>query len=259
MIQSQIITLHDSNWLERQTIAGKCVAQCLKTSKEKVLSNPEKLTGKDIESICLKIMESFSCSPTFFGYKCFPGAICLSINNELVHGIPKDKPFQIGDVIKIDLGATYQGAIADAAITVIYGSPKENRHVELIDLCQKSLTNGIKAIKQGKQLGVIGNAIHKTVKDSRFGLILNYGGHGIDENQPHASPFVPNKSQPNEGPKLQPGMTLAIEPMLVIGDNKTSVSNKDNWTVLTNGVGAHFEHTIFITENEVKILTDYLN
>lgn len=253
-LPSQFIPLHNQDWLSRQKIAGKCVSECLAESKRLILSEA-KLSGKDIESLCLKIFTSYQCTPTFFGYRGFPGAICLSINNELVHGIPNNKNFLPGDVIKIDLGATYQKAIADAAITVIYGTPKSQKHQELIIAASKSLEEGIKAIKIGKRIGEIGNAIYNFVRLTEFHLITDYGGHGIDEDIPHAAPFVPNKSSKNEGVRFQPGMSLAIEPMLVMGDNRTRVSKQDGWTVLTDGIGAHFEHTIFITNEETLILT----
>lgn len=256
-IPSQLIPLHNSDWLEKQIIAGKCVAECLRESKKLISSAPENLTGKDIESLCLQIINQFQCSPTFFGYRGFPGAICLSINNELVHGIPNHKPFIFGDVVKVDLGATYQGAIADAALTVIYGTPKSNKHVELLSACQKSLTAGIEAVKIGSQIGEIGFAIHNSMRRSEFRLITDYGGHGLDENKPHAPPFIANKAQKNEGVRIQAGMSLAIEPMLVIGDNRTRVSKQDNWTVLVDGIGAHFEHTIYVGNEEVLVLTKY--
>ncbi len=257
-----IIPLHDTAWYERQKIAGQCVAKCLKTTKQIVQEfgvSCSKLTGKDLEQICHNIFLEYNCQPTFLNYKGFPGKICLSRNKELVHGIPKDEFFQIGDVIKIDLGATFEGAIADAALTVIYGLPKDRSHQELINLCQKSLSQGISAVQIGKKLGVIGNAVYQTVRrQNRFSLVTRYGGHGLDYNRPHAPPFVSNKTQSNEGPIIQAEMSLAIEPMLVLGDNFTRVSEKDGWTVLTNGIGAHFEHTIFIHhDGKIEIMTEW--
>jgi methionyl aminopeptidase len=253
-LRSQFISLHNSDWLIKQKIAGQCVSECLQESK-KLISSAQKLTGKDVESLCLSIMTKHDCTPTFFGYRGFPGAICLSVNNELVHGIPNNKLFISSDVIKVDLGATYQGAIADAAITTIYGTPKSPKHVELIIACQKALDVGIQAVKIENRIGEIGYAIHNSVRRTEFKLITDYGGHGIEENVPHASPFVPNKSQKNEGPRIQSGISLAIEPMLVLGDNRTRVSKQNGWAVLTDGIGAHFEHTLYVDENEVLIIT----
>ncbi|HVI39875.1 MAG TPA: type I methionyl aminopeptidase [Anaerovoracaceae bacterium] len=256
--ETQIIKLKDKNWFDRQKIAGQCVATCLKTSKEIIESHKPAISLKYIEAVCLEIIKSMNCSPTFLGYKGFPGAICASVNTQLVHGIPTDYVLQDGDVVKIDLGATYQGAIGDAAITAIYGAPKHPEHPKLIQACKLALDNAIKMVAVGKRLGVIGSAIHYINRSTRYGLITNYGGHGIDEDTPHAQPFVANKAQSLSGVRLQPGMTLAIEPMMVIGEAKTRTES-DGWTVVTPGIGAHFEHTIFIAEDKVHVMTDYEN
>ncbi len=259
--ENMLVDLKDDDWFNRQSVAGKCAADCIKLGSKLISEKTPNLSLKDIEAACLEVMEQQNCIATFKGYKGssagpgFPGAVCLSVNNQLVHGIPTDYILQEGDVVKLDLGATYQGAIADTATTVIYGEPKKQEHLTLIQTCKKALDNAIKAVAVGKQLGVIGAAIHHTVKNTRFGLITNYGGHGISENKPHASPFVPNKSQSNTGIRIQPGLTIAIEPMVVIGDNRTR-KLADGWTIVTDGVGAHFEHTIFVGNDKVHIMTE---
>lgn len=253
--ENSLVKLKDNEWFDKQKIAGQCVARCLQTSKELIEAHTTNLSLKQIEDECLKIMLSMKCTPTFLGYKGFPGAICTSVNTQLVHGIPSNYILQDGDVVKVDLGATYEGVIADAAITTIYGPPKDKLHIELIDTCRKALDNAIAMVSVGKRLGVIGAAIHYTNKSTRFGLITEYGGHGIDMNTPHAPPFVKNKSTSQEGIRIQPGLSIAIEPMLVIGDPKTQVSSIDNWTVSTPGIGAHFEHSIFVGKDQVHIMT----
>lgn len=253
----EIISLKDKHWLERQQVAGKCVAGILKTINQMIVEKLPSLSLKDLEAEAIKQFEAAKCEATFKGYKGFPGAICLSVNKQLVHGIPTDYILQDGDVVKFDLGATYQGAIADAAATAIYGTPKSSQHVELVKTCKNSLDHAIKAIQIGKQLGCIGYAIHKYVtSSSRFGLITSYGGHGIDENTPHAAPFVANKSKQNEGPRIQEGLSIAIEPMLVVGDNRTKIGS-DGWTVYTSDVGAHFEHSVFVGADKVHVLTEW--
>lgn len=252
-----LISLKDKFWLERQNVAGKCVAGVLKTLNQMVKEKIPNLSLKDMEAEASKQIKLAECTATFQGYKGFPGAICLSVNKQLVHGIPTNYILQEGDVVKFDLGATYHGAIADAAATAIYGQPKSPRHVELLEVCKGSLNHAIKYIQIGKQLGCIGYAIHKYVTScSRFGIITNYGGHGIDEDTPHATPFVANKAKQNEGPRIQEGLVIAIEPMLVIGDNGTKISS-DGWTVLTSDIGAHFEHSIFVASDKVHILTEW--
>ncbi len=227
---SNLIRLKDDNFLERQKVAGKCVAGVLRTINKIITDKTPNVSLKDLEREALRQILAADCTPTFQGYKGFPGAICLSVNKQLVHGIPTEYVLQEGDVVKFDLGATYQGAIADAAATAIYGEPKSPQHVELLKTCKGALNHAIKAVAVGKQLGCIGYAIHKFVSATRFGLITKYGGHGIDENIPHAYPFVANKSQPKEGPRIQPGLTIAIEPMVVVGDTQTRTAD-DGWTV----------------------------
>jgi methionyl aminopeptidase len=250
-----LVKLKDEHWLARQKVAGQCVAKCLARSRELIEAQTPNLTLKDLEAECLQIILSMKCTPTFLGYKGFPGVICASINTQLVHGIPSEYVLQPGDVVKVDLGATYQGAIADAAITAIYGAPKSPDHLLLVESCRDALANGIKAVAVGKRIGAIGNAIQHVVKRTRFGLITDYGGHGLDENTPHAEPFVANKALQTSGVRIQPGMTLAIEPMVVLGSDTRSWVSSDGWTVNTNTIGAHFEHTIYVSASGVQVLT----
>lgn len=255
--ESAFVILKNDKWLIDQKKAGTCVANVLKTLNNMIVSHTPTLTLKMLEQEANRQIIEAGCTATFQGYKGFPGVICLSVNNQLVHGIPSDYQLQDGDVVKFDLGATYNGAIADAAATAIYGNAKSIQHIELINVCKGALNHAIQSIKVGKQLGCIGYAISKYVASkSRFGLITKYGGHGIDKDTPHAPPFVANKAQYNEGVRIQPGMTLAIEPMIVIGEPQTKVE-KDGWTVTTPGIGAHFEHSIFVDVDKVHILTEW--
>jgi len=256
IIQSSIIPLEGKEYLETLKYSGKVVAQCLSACKDLLEASTPNLSCNDLNQVSKEIIEKAGCTATFFGYKGFPGYICTSVNKQMVHGIPTDYIIQPGDVVKIDLGATTDGIIADAALTAIYGEPLDKKHVELMSVCQKSLHNAINRIKIGNRLGSIGSSINYVVKQSRFGLITNYGGHGIERNMPHAPPFVANKASAQEGPRLQPGMTLAIEPMLTIGEPVTTVS-PDGWTVTTPGVSAHYEHTIFIEEDKTHVITQW--
>lgn len=252
-----IVPLFDPEWLVKQRIAGKAVTECLMTAREMLKPG---VTGKQVEAKCLEIMDKFGCIATFFHYQPanhtpFPGAICFSVNRELVHGIPKDEPVQEGDVVKVDLGATYQGAIADAAITVIIGEGAPETR-KCLETCQAALEAGIAAIKAEAHLGVIGSAIYRAVRHTKFGLITNYGGHGLDWNKPHAPPFVANRDESKNGIRLQPGMTLAIEPMLTLGEPVTRVG-ADGWTVSTPGLGFHFERTIYLGQDGVEVITPW--
>lgn len=256
----QLVTLKDEKWFERQRVAGLAVAKCLAASKKMIDETTPNISLKDIEAECEKIIAEMDCTPTFKGYKGFPGAVCASVNKEVVHGIPSDYVLKQGDVVKIDLGATFEGAIGDAAMSTIYGEPKDEQHIRLLDVCQKALYAGIESIEVGKKMGCIGNAIyshvHKGLFYSHFKLITQYGGHGIDYDTPHAMPFVSNKSNKDDGIRIRPGLTFAIEPMLAVGSSKTRVLD-DGWTVVTPDIACHFEHTIFVGEDKVHIMTDW--
>lgn len=250
----QLVPLHSDSWYQKQLVAGRAVAKCLTISSEMIKHNPG-VNLKDLESVCEKIIKDHDCTPTFKGYKGFPGAICTSVNKNIVHGIPRDYKVKEGDVVSIDLGATYEGAIADSATTAICGKPLNPEHQVMVDKCYQALIEGIKAIHLDKNIGVIGSAIYNYVKKSHFKLITDYGGHGINWNKPHCDPFVANKANKNEGVRIQAGMALAIEPMLVMGlSDKTKVL-KDSWTVAAKDIGCHSEHSVFVHSDCVEIMT----
>ena len=251
---STLVKLKDKNWLDKQRVAGKIAAQCLATLQQYVALET-RLSLLDLNNLAEDIIIKAGGSPTFKGYKGFPASVCISVNKQLVHGIPDDTVLSDGDVISFDLGVTYEGAIADTAITCIWGKPKSEKHLALVQATEESLMKGIAAIAVGKRLGAIGNAIYKYGRSKGFGVINNYGGHGIDWDTPHAPPFVSNKADPEEGIRIQPGLTIAIEPMLVIGSTTTRTAS-DGWTVLTDDIGAHFEHSIYVHEDHVEVLTD---
>lgn len=254
-LRCSFVHLHNNEWIEKQRIAGKCVADIMKILSE-LVKNKTKLTLLEMDKIVENEILSRNCVPTFKNYKGFPASICLSVNNQLVHSIPSNYSLQEGDLITFDFGATYQGAIADSAITVIYGKPKSEEHIKLIETTKNALIKGIEAIQVGKQVGCIGNAIYNFVKDSGFGLITQYGGHGITWNKVHSEPFVANRSELNEGIRIQSGLSIAIEPLLVLGNNTNTEVGADGWTVFTSDLSAHFEDTVFIHENGVEIISD---
>jgi methionyl aminopeptidase len=250
--------LKDKNWLEKQRVAGKTVAMTL-TMLQNLVKEKTSLTTLELSRLAEEFILKQKCTPTFKNYKGFPEAVCISVNHELVHGIPKDYRLQEGDVVKFDLGATFENVIADSAITCIYGEPKDPNHVKLVKCGEEALMKGIASIKVGEMLGVIGNTIYKSAKGNGFSVITSYGGHGIcnhadGSGMPHAPPFVSNKSNPGDGFRIQPGLTLAIEPMLVPRDVNTRVLN-DNWTVVTREIGCHWEHSVFVHEDYVEIIT----
>lgn len=247
-------TLKGQDWLEKQRIAGRIAANAL-TTLQKEVENKTTKSLIELNNIIEELITNAGGFPTFKGYKGFPAGVCISVNKQLVHGIPTDYKLQDGDIVSFDLGVTIDGAIADTAITCIYGEPKNERHVKLVKATEEALTRGIQAIAVGNRLGCIGHAIGRYAKGQGFNVINNYGGHGLDWDTPHAPPFVANKADLEDGFRIQPGLAIAIEPMLVLGSTFTQTSS-DGWTVMTDDVGAHFEHSIFVHEDRVEIITD---
>lgn len=254
-----VVPLHDQQWLARQKHAGQAVRGVLRNFANTIKSKPSKLTLLDLDHQARQYIKLLDCTPSFLGYKGFPQAICTSVNEVFVHGIPTDYQLKDGDIITVDVGATFEGAIADAAFTCVYGEPKSQLIKDMIVLCQQSLDAAIKSIAVGKRLGIIGNTIFNTVKNSPFGLVVSYGGHGLDYDTPHCPPFVENKSRADDGVRFVPGMAIAIEPMLVLSKNfQTKVLN-DKWSVITKYPGCHFEHSVTLDQSgNVHIITEHL-
>ena len=260
---NSIIGLHDNDWLDRQRVAGKVTAGALMLLESEVKDGTTK-TLLGLDKLAETYIRDNGCTPTFLGYKGFPASVCCSLNRQLVHGIPNDYVLQDGDKISFDLGATYNGCVGDSAITIIYGNPKCEKQAQVIKVTEEALTRAIDAIVVGSRLGVIGNAVYKCCQEYGLGCILLYGGHAVDTSKdgigiPHAPPFIANKADPNEGPRLCPGMCLCIEPMFTSGSTKTYV-DKDGWTVWCDAeYCSHAEHTIFIREDGAIEITTARN
>ena len=255
------ITLHDQEWLEEQRVVGKICANTLSLLENLV---KEKTTKSLIElnQIAEDYIESQGATCTFKNYggsptkRPFPAGVCISVNKQLVHGVPTDYVLKDGDVVSFDLGATSKnGVIADTALTCIYGQPKSEQHVKLVKATEEALNKAIAAIQVGKRIGVIGEAIYKHGRQNGFGVISSYGGHGIQAHKPHAEPFISNKSDANEGVHIAPGMVLAIEPLFVIGSSTRTQTLEDGWTIVTDDVSSHYEHSVYVHEDHVEILT----
>jgi methionyl aminopeptidase len=256
--RGEIINLKDEQWLSRQKHAGQAVAHIHKTISQ-IIRNEKNVSLKNLEQAAERLLKTFDCEPTFFNYRGFPGKICTSVNNVIVHGFPTDYILQDGDVVKVDVGATFEGAIGDCACTYVYGKTKNPKIAEMLSACFNALHKAIKAIEVGKNLGIIGSTIFKESKRTGFGVLTDYGGHGIDYNTLHASPFVPNKSRETDGIIIQPGLSIAIEPMFVLGNNINTKTHTDKWSVLTKDIGCHFEHSVTIdSKNQLHIITEHL-
>ncbi|MEI8338739.1 type I methionyl aminopeptidase [bacterium] len=194
--------------------------------------------------------------PAFLGYEGFPDVICISVNDEIVHGIPKaDTIIADGDIVSLDMGVSYKGMITDSAITVIAGRAKQKRHLELVKNTEEALYEGLAVIHDQVRTGDIGEAIEKFLNKFGYGIVRDLVGHGVGH-QIHEDPNIPNYGRANTGPWLDAGMTIAVEPMVTLGADHVHIAD-DKWTVKTadGSWAAHFEHTILITKNGYEILT----
>jgi len=212
------------------------------------------VTTRELDDIAFKNISGQGAKPTFKGYRGFPATICASVNEEIVHGIPGKRVLKEGDIIKMDVGATIDGFIGDAAISVAVGEVSREA-TDLMDATRLSLEEGIKAAVAGNRVGDIGAAVQAFAEAKGYGVVREYVGHGVGRFL-HEDPQIPNYGQAGRGQLLRSGMCIAIEPMLNMGDWHTRILD-DQWTVVTadGGLSSHFEHTIAILEDGPKILT----
>jgi len=211
-------------------------------------------TTGELDAKIEEFIRSAGAQPTFKGYRGFPASSCISINQEVIHGIPSDRAIKEGDLLKVDAGVTKDGFIADAAITISVGEPKKEIR-ELIKTTKKALMAGINMARPGNRVGDISHAIETVAKEANFNVVRDYFGHGTGLAL-HEDPNIPNFGLAGVGAKLEAGMTLAIEPMFNLGTWKVKLM-QDRWTVVTadGQVSAHFEHTVAVTENGPEVLT----
>ena len=245
------ITIKSLQEREAMARAGAIVGAVLRLLKSSVVPG---ITTKELDEIAYKEITRRGGKPTFKGYRGFPASICASVNEEIVHGIPGKKVLREGDIVKMDVGATLDGFIGDAAISVPVGVVSEEAQ-RLIDDTRQSLLEGIKAAQPGGRVGDIGAAVQEYSETRGYGVVREYVGHGVGRFL-HEDPQVPNCGQAGRGPLLRAGMCIAIEPMLNIGGWQTRILD-DQWTVVTadGSLSAHFEHTIAIDEHGPVILT----
>ncbi|VEF49911.1 methionine aminopeptidase [Bacillus freudenreichii] len=212
------------------------------------------ITTKEIDTIAEKFIRQQGAEPSFLGYNGFKGSVCISVNEELVHGIPGKRVLKEGDIVTLDIGADYNGYHGDSAWTYPVGKIDEEVQ-RLLDVTEESLYQGLEEAKPGARLSNISHAIQTYVEDNGFSIVREYVGHGIGQGL-HEDPQIPNYGLPDKGPRLRPGMVLAIEPMVNAGSRYVRTL-ADNWTVVTvdGKMCAHFEHTVAITETGFEILT----
>ena len=212
------------------------------------------VTTQEIDKAVHDFIVSRGAVPTFLGYGGYPASVCVSINEEVIHGIPGKRKIQEGDVVSIDVGATKDGYVGDCAATFIAGRASEEAE-RLLSVTRQSFFEGIKYARPGYRVSDIGSAVQQYVEANGFSVIRDYVGHGVGA-QMHEEPEIPNFGKPGHGPRLVRGMTIAVEPMVAAGDWPVRVL-KDEWTVVTRdgSLSAHYENTILITDSEPEILT----
>ncbi|PLS15562.1 type I methionyl aminopeptidase [Bacillus sp. M6-12] len=231
--------------------AGRIVALTHQELKKHIIPG---ITTKELDAIAESFIRKHDAFPSFKGYNGFRGSICASVNNELVHGIPGSRVLNEGDIISIDIGAKYNGYHGDSAWTYPVGSIDEET-MRLLDVTEESLYRGLQEAVPGVRLSNISHAIQTYVEARDFSIVREYVGHGIGQDL-HEDPQIPHYGPPDKGPRLKPGMVLAVEPMVNAGSRYVKTL-EDNWTVVTidGKMCAHFEHTIAITESGFEILT----
>ena len=232
-------------------VANRIVAEILEGVKEKVQPGIE---TRELDELAEEMCRQRRVKPAFKGYRGYPRSICVSVNEEVVHGIPGPRRLKAGDLVSLDFGVKYDGYYGDAAITVGVGEVGAKARA-LMEATEKSLYAGIAEVKAGKRLSDISHAVQTVVEGAGFGVIREFVGHGIGRSL-HEDPQIANFGPPDRGPTMQVGMTFAIEPMTSMGSWQVRIL-KDGWTAITQdgSCAAHFEHSVALTENGVLILS----
>ena len=245
------ITIKSPQELLAMRQAGRVVAATIEVLLRSL--EPGMKTRK-LDAIASREIKRLGASPAFKGYRGFPATICVSLNQEIVHGIPGDRVIREGDIVSLDVGAVVDGYYGDSAVTVAVGTVSAEAE-RLIEVTRLSLEMGIKQAKAGNRVGDISAAVQQFAEAQGYGVVREYVGHGIGRAL-HEEPSVPNAGEAGKGPLLRPGMVIAIEPMLNLGGWQTKAL-EDGWTVVTadGTLSAHFEHTLAITEDGPQVLT----
>ena len=247
----QMITIKSSREIECMRRAGRITAAAREVAGKLVLPG---VTTREIDTAVRKFIEGQGATPSFLHYNGYPGSACISVNDEVIHGIPGDRKLVEGDIVSVDVGAFFEGFHGDCAATFPCGkvSP-EAQH--LIAVTERSFWEGIKFAHPGQRVSDISHAVQQYVETNGCSVVRNYVGHGVGAKL-HEAPEVPNYGPAGHGARLMPGMTLAVEPMVNAGGWEISLQ-KDGWTVKTTdgSLSAHYENTILITDGEPEVLT----
>ena len=243
--------LKNSKQIEGIRESGGILARTLEQLKQLVEPG---ITLLDIDAECRRLLRGYGVRPAFLGYMDYPAAICTSVNDAVIHGIPDKRKLRNGDVVSLDCGVDFEGFISDSAITVPVGTIRQEIQ-QLLQVTEEALELGIAAARPGGRIHDISRAIYRHVNQHHYGVVRPYSGHGVGF-AVHEEPQVPNYVSSGPNPRLKPGLVIAVEPMVNLGGDDVDVLD-DDWTVVTvdGSISAHFEHTIAIREDGVDVLT----
>ena len=248
-----MIFIRSEKELKYLRTSGQILAKVLQRLRETTINNSG-ITTQELNKLAESLILKQNAKPAFKGYGGFPYSLCVSINEEVVHGMPGPRQIRPGDIVSLDLGAIWKGYYSDSAITVAVG--KIDKEIQrLLKVTKESLYEGIKQAKKGKRVSDISFAVQCYVEKNGFSVVRDLAGHGVGR-ELHEDPSIPNFGKPHRGPRLEKGMVLAIEPMVNVGSFEVEIL-KNGWTVVTKDrqFSAHFEHTITVTDNNPEILT----
>jgi len=247
-----MIIIKNSEQLQLMREAGRITAEALMVAKEAIRPG---LSTKELDNAIRRHIEKCGATPSFLGLYGFPGSACISINDEVIHGIPSNKVIiQEGDIVKVDVGARFRGYNGDSARTFAVGKVSDEA-LRLISVTEQSFYEAMKVARPGYRIGDIGHAVESFVISNGFSVVKEYTGHGVGADI-HEDPSIPNHGKAGRGARLYPGMTLAIEPMVNAGTDRVKV-RRDGWTVVTadGKLSAHYENSIAVTDSDPVILT----
>ena len=248
-----MIIIKNSEQLKLMRLAGRITAEALMVARDEIRPG---MTTKELDTKIRRYIEKCGATPTFLGYNGFPGSACISLNDEVIHGIPSDKVIiREGDIVKVDVGARFRGYNGDSARTFPVGKVSDEA-LRLISVTEQSFYEAMKVARAGNRIGDIGHAVESFVISNGFSVVKSFTGHGVGA-ELHEEPEIPNYGRPGRGARLYPGMTLAIEPMVNAGTENVKVL-RDGWTVVTadGKLSAHYENSIAITESDPILLTE---
>lgn len=247
-----MIILKSLDEIAKMRVAGRIVAAAIERLLPEVRPG---ITTRELDQVAERAIREAGAVPSFKGYRGFPASICTSLNEQVVHGIPGKRRAREGDILKLDVGAIWEGYHADSAVSVFVGDAPSDVAEKLVRVTEESLEAGIAALRPGARLSDVGHTVQQVVEGAGFSVVREYVGHGVGRAL-HEDPQVPNYGEAGRGPVVKPGLVVAIEPMVNVGDWRTNVL-RDRWTVVTadGSLSAHFEHTIAVTGEGTEVLT----